>query len=179
MEWQFESRPSYFGKHRDEIEQGYDEKYGKGKWRIMWLGPYDKVITFDEAIILYEDAYYNFLKNNPLLLVGLANAACEVYDNASTNVKSGFDYHAQENNSNHYQDISVRKCMFRLGLKFKQNEKLIQIRHNSQSSIGRELSPGRVPFHLLGVTVNPQEGWWEPGTVEEFWQSNKILQILK
>jgi hypothetical protein len=177
-EWVFEDRPSYFGRKRDEIQKGYDEKYGELSWKLAHkVG--DRYLDFSDAIQLYEDAYYEFLRNHVGILNLLCNEAKEVWDNAETNVKCGFDYSAQENWSNHYQDISVRRVVFRLGRKFN-GDKLVQIRHNSESQVGSELSPGRVPFHLPAYVEQPvKEGWWEKGTVEEFWQSNKVLMVLK
>lgn len=177
-DWQRMDRPSYFGKHRDEIEQNYNYKYGKANWKIVWDLP-DGLSSFDRAIQLYEDAYYDYLKTNKKLLDSLCNEASEVYDNAVSNVDCGESYHAQENNSNHYQDISVRKSVFRLGRKFN-GTKLIQIRHNSSSPIGQTLSPGRVPFHLPHYVIQPvKTGWWKPRTVEEFWQSGKVLIVAR
>ena len=41
-------------------------------------------------------------------------------------------------------------------------------------------SPGRVPFHMPGVLLDPElEGWWQPGSVESFYQSNKVLQVFE
>lgn len=174
--WKTVERPSFFGKKRDSKTAEYDEKYGKGNWRIMWK-IHDKVYDFNIAIQLYEDAYFVYMHNNPSILNQICHEASEVYDNAETNVESGFDYNKQENDSNHYQDISVRRVIWRLGKTF-EGKNLVQIRHNSMSTVGQMLSPGRVPFHLQKYVEKPvKRGWWEPKTVEEFWQSNKVLQV--
>ncbi len=177
-EWKTIGRPSFFGKKRDSIQAGYDEKYGELSWRLAHEIN-GTVYNFDTIIQLYEDAYYEYLRNHVGVLNLLVHEAKEVYDNAETNVQCGFDYKAQENNSNHYQDISVRRVIWRLGRKF-EGDKLVQIRHNSESQVGAMLSPGRVPFHLPHYTIKPVKvGWWQSGTVEEFWQSNKVLQVLE
>jgi len=188
-EWVTVSRPSYFGKKRNEIEIGYDEKYGKGNWQIayainkrnaIWETKSDQTtVGFDTAIKLYEDAYYEYLKSNTYITDELVNTAEDVYDNAESNVFSGYDYHKQETSSNHYQDISIRSCIFRLGLRFKGKD-LIQIRGKSKSKIGESLNPGHIPFHLPKYVITPvMEGWWDKGSVEEFWQSAKVLQVKK
>lgn len=178
MTWETIERLSYFGKKRDAIQTQFDSKYGVGNWRIAWQFG-SQALPFPIAIQIYEDAYYEFLKLDRGTLDQLLQEAREVYDNAESNVNSGLDYSIQENNSNHYQDISVRRVVLRLGRSFK-GDNLVQIRHQSDSLVGSLLSPGRVPFHLASLTVTPvQEGWWGKNTVEEFWQSNKILQIKK
>src|SRR3990172_5735371 len=170
-------RPSYFGKKRDEIQAGYDKKYGKGNWQIMWEID-GGIHSFDDAIQLYEDAYYEFLKNNPKVLHELCKTASHVYDNAESNIDC-MGYHDQENNSNHYQDIAIDRSVWRLGRKLN-GKQLIQIRHNSKDEIGRLLSPGRIDFHLPKYIKKPvKKGWWNPLTIEEFWQSNKVLQAVK
>ena len=177
-EYKTVGRPSFFGKKRDSIQAGYDEQYGKDKWRLAHEIN-GVVYDFNTIIQLYEDAYYEFMRTSPAVLGLLCKTAKEVYDNAETNVQCGFDYNAQENNSNHYQDISVRRVVWRYGRKF-EGDKLVQIRHNSESQVGAILSPGRVPFHLPHYVVKPvKTGWWEAGTVEEFWQSNKVLQVIE
>lgn len=173
-EYKTVERPSYFGKRRDSILAGYDETYGVGNWRIMWEIN-GVVYDFDHAIELYEDAYYLFLLANPLILNELCAIASNVYDNAVTNVNS-LGYKDQENDSNHYQDITMRRCVSRLGKRFHGKE-LVQVRTNSKHQLGRTLSPSEVPFHFPDYVVKPvKTGWWKPGSVEEFWQSCKILQ---
>lgn len=169
-----EKQPGYFGKNRDGIHQKLDEKYGAGNWMIAYLWM-DEVVPRSFAIQLYEDAYYEFLKSNPKLLDWLVETAKDVYDNSETNVNSGLDYNVQETSSNHLQDISVRRVVKRLGRKF-EGHKLVQIR--SSDSEGYLLSPGVVPFHLPEYIVQPHlDGWWNKDSIEDFYQSNKIILV--
>jgi len=177
-EWITIERPGYFGSRRNKILKKYDKQYGNSNYRIYWIIN-GNVASLQAALMLYEDAYYQFLKKNKTILRQLIESASDVYDNSKTNLGSGLDYSAQENHSNHYQDIAVRRVVLRSGQQFR-GKSLIQIRHSASTRIGRLLSPGRVPFHLPNLIVHPvQRGWWEKGTVEEFWQSNKILQVRK
>jgi len=82
--WRIESYPGYFGKRRDEIEKGYDEKYGKGNWKLAWYVD-GQFYDFDEAIQLYEDAYLLFFMHHPEHLVKVMNYE-NVYDNDPSNV---------------------------------------------------------------------------------------------
>lgn len=172
-----EERPSYFGRKRDRIQEGYDKKYGKGNWKISyWIN--GGIHDFDDAIQLYEDAYYLHLKNNPKILDELCKTASFVYDNAESNIDC-MGYHDQENNSNHYQDIAVWKSVWRLGRKL-EGDKLIQVRANGESELGRSLSPNNIQFHLpLYVRTPTKKGWWKDGSVEEYWQSAKVLMVAK
>lgn len=177
MGWETVERPGQFGRRRDQRRAEYDVRYGQGGWRIVWrIGR--RLGSFAEAAMVYEDAYYQFLRDNPAVLAELANGASEVYDNDLSNIGSGLDYLRQESNLDHLQDIAIRRVLVRLGEEFRGREPL-QIRH----SVGRHplsmvLSPGHVPFHRPEWIIQPELVlWWaEPGSVESFYQSNKLLQ---
>jgi len=175
--WKIIKRPGYSGKHRDALRRKYDEQYGKGNWRTAWIIQ-EKIFSREEILLLYEDAYYYFLKNNPEILQQLVKEARDVYDDAPSNVNSGLDYTKQETSRTHYQDIALRRCVLRFGLKF-QGKKLIQIRDiKGKHPLSLILSPGRIPFHMPGLIKKPElTGWWQAGSVESFYQSNKVLQI--
>jgi len=107
----------------------------------------------------------------------LIETACDVYDNSDSNILSELNYAIQESHSTHLQDISVRRCVImRLGKEFNGNH-LVEIRgHNSE---GYALNPGQVAFHLPHMIMQPEfkDDWMNLGSIESFWQSNKIVQI--
>ncbi|MBI4118231.1 MAG: hypothetical protein HY455_01680 [Parcubacteria group bacterium] len=172
-------QPGYSGKRRDEIRQGWDKEYGPLNWRIAWQVN-DIVTDFLGVCALYEDAYFKFLCRHQDVLATLVNQASEVYDDAPSNVLSGFNYLAQETNRTHIQDIAIRKCLVRMALQFRGKE-LIRIRDSRGTHpLSKTLSPGRIPFHVRRLIVTPElSGWWEKGSVESFYQSNKVLQVRK
>lgn len=175
------SQPGYFGNRRAERHAEFDQRFGEGAWRIAWelSYPSGKVVTLDYLgmTILYEDAYYHFLNQNPNILVELLQVASDVYDDAPSNVKSGLNYLHQETGSTHIQDISLRRCVLRLGSHF-QGDQLVQIRDKKGTHpLSLILSPGQVPFHLPPLIRQPEiDGWWKPGSAESYYQSNKVVQ---
>lgn len=178
MTWRIVERPGYFGKKRDQIQAGYDERYGKDNWRIAWqIGAL--VVERSAALMLYEDGYYHHLQSNPELLEELLVCASDVYDDAPSNVQAGFSYEHQETAVNHLHDVAIRRAVLRLGRWFKGSE-LVQIRHTlSTHPLSVPLSPGQVPFHQPELIVQPalERWWWQSNSVECFYQSNKILQV--
>lgn len=173
-EWSTLYRPGYAGRQGSRRDRQRDEVYGPGNWRTAfeWGG---RTILYDEALLLYEDAYFEHLKTNPEVLEWLLNTAYEVYDNSDSNVFSGTDYRIQEAGSTHLQDISIRRCLIRLGLEFR-GDHLVEIR--GKRSGGFRLNPGQVPFHRPELIVQPEfKSWWNPGSIESFWQANKVLQV--
>ncbi len=175
MEWKTVERPGYFGKKKDEIHGQYDEKYGKGNWRIAWTFSEVK-IPFELACLIYEDSYYHDSFNREKLWKELAKTAREVYDLEEADIASSFDYKTQNGSATHLQDIAARRVVSRRGWKF-QGDELVRTRGH-KSYWGDILSPGKVPFHLPNQIVEPHiEGWWDKNSVEDFYQSNKIVQV--
>lgn len=178
MVWETVERPGYFGKHRDQKFAEYNRRYGVDNWRLVWqVG--ESEVGLDGAVLLYEDAYFAFLQSNPQMVDELTRLACDVYDDAPSNVESALDYSRQETDLTHLQDVSIRRCLVRLGRRFRGSE-LVRIRYTkSTHPIGLLLSPGQVPFHRPELIVEPQleADWWERNSVEAFYQSNKCLQV--
>ncbi len=179
--WKDVSRPNYFGASRDTMFADYDRLLGKGNWRLAWrIGDFD--VDFLGACALYEDAYFAFFSRRPFVLKRLIRDASDVYDDAVTNVDSGFDYARQETNRTHVQDIAIRRCVLRRGKRFKGNA-LIQIRDSiGKHPLSMELSPGQVPFHLPNIMEPSADGrrgahWYKEGSVEDFYQRNRYLQV--
>jgi hypothetical protein len=177
-------QPGYFGAKREEKHAAFDQTYGVGQWRIAWelpIGTTSLVLSFEEMCRLcYEEAYVRFLSANPDLLAELIQVASNVYDDAVSNIASGFCYSAQETGRTHVQDIAIRCALARLGTWF-QGDQPIQIRaKQGEHRLSPILSPGDVPFHLPESIVQPQveKWWWKPDSVEAFYQSNKIVQRM-
>lgn len=176
MEWKTVGRPGYLGARREACRREWDLRYGPGGWRLVWT--LDGVLLgFEEAVAAYEEAYFRFLCRCPDVLDRLLADAADVYDDAPSNVGSGLDYAAQETGRTHLQDIAIRRCVRRMGREFA-GTRLIQIRDRlGEHPLSLVLSPGRVPFHRPASIERPElTGWWEPGSVESFYQSNRLLQ---
>ncbi len=123
----------------------------------------------------YENSYFEFMKNNKPILDWLINTAKDVYDNDISNINSKTDYSIQETKSTHIQDIAVRRVIQRMNLEFKGQE-LIQIR--GKDSRGYMLNPGKIPFYKPEFILKPERnGWWDKDSIEDFWQSNKIILL--
>ena len=108
--------PGYLGMNRDAFLQTMNEKYGEGNWQIAWLVE-DNFLNFLEVCQHYEEAYYQYLLNNPEILNQLITEAADVYDTDPGNIKSGLDYSVQDGKNNHIQDIAIRNCLKRLGFR--------------------------------------------------------------
>lgn len=181
--WHNVERPGYFGRRRDAMHLRYDATYGADNWRLVWIvpgfksGP-DLVLNFVQACkTIYEESYVRYLQDR-LDDVGFICTFTDCMDNSPTNVHSGLDYTAQEASSTHIQDIAVRNALQRLGYWFTgARTELLIIR--SADSNGYRFGPGNVPLYRPELITQPSKcpQWASPGSVEDFWQSNKYLQV--
>jgi len=116
--WNVVDRPGYFGTSRNEIHSRYDKIHGKENWRIAWQWG-DQVIERPEALQIYEDGYYEYLKSQGKFLDWLIETALDVYDTAPTNVEARFSYDIQETPNNHIHDVAIRRAVLRNGVWFR------------------------------------------------------------
>jgi len=166
-------RPGAIGSRKDEVLKNYDKLYGKKNWRLVWDVKGNSV-DMNDALALYEDAYFEYFKDHPEELLWIANNFANVYDNNISNVNSGFDYSVQEFGGNHFQDIAIRRVLVRNGLWFKGSE-LLEIRIKG---IGRMYNPGQIKFHKPEIITQPEfKGWWNQKSVESWYQSAKYLEV--
>lgn len=179
--WLNLERPGYFGRKRDEKVAKLNEKYGAG-WRLVWEVLIDgkpiRSLEFEQACMaFYEHSYLLYLSGKPEE-VDFACSFGECIDNAMTNIESGLDYTKQESYSTHIQDIALRNALRLLGRKFEgPKDKILVIR--SKDSSGFRFGPGNVPFYDRQLITQPSmcPRWANLGSVEDFWQSNKWIQV--
>lgn len=176
MDWITIGRPGYAGKGGKEKAAKRDALFGPENWRVvhLWRG---RGLARAQALELYEEGYFRFLRDSPDVLEWLCRTASEVYDIEPSNIESGDDYFKQDSSAVHLQDIAVRRCLKRLGRRF-EGGRPVQIR--GRDSEGYRLNPGFVPFHEPEGILEPSLShgkWWQKGSIEDFWQSNKVLQV--
>ncbi|MDP6545247.1 MAG: adenylyltransferase/cytidyltransferase family protein [Phycisphaerae bacterium] len=175
-EWQQIGRPGYVGKNAAARQEELTRRYGPGNWRIVYEWQ-NSIITRDEALQLYVDAYIAHFAARRDVLDWLVETASDVYDISPADVDSGTDFSIQNESATHLQDIAVRIAVKHFDRDF-EGKDLLQIR--GKKSAGSCLSPGVVSFHKPGDIVTPEvRGWWRNGTIESFWQSNKYLQARR
>jgi hypothetical protein len=170
--WATAGRPARLGRRRDHWKKQYDRVFGLDCWRIAH-SVQGKVLWFVEAASFCEESYFRFFQNRKDLADWLLARARDVYVNAHSNIRSGCDYLVQERKTEHIADIAIRNALNRLGLGFK-GEELICVGRKGRS----DLCSGSVPFFQPDwIAVPSLAGWWQPGSVECFWQSNQVLLI--
>lgn len=165
-------RPGQIGSRKDEIYHNYNKVFGENKWRFAW-DVNGASVDLNGALTVYEDSYADYFRQHPSELEWIAKNFANVYDNNPSNVSSGFDYAVQEFGGNHFQDISVRRCLVRNGLWF-QGKDLLEVR---SKGAGKRFGPSEIAFHKPEWIPQPElKGWWKPGSIESWYQSAKYLE---
>jgi hypothetical protein len=176
--WVDVDRPGHLGARRRDRMAAWETEFGSGRWRLVWrVGTL--VHPWEAALCLYEDAYHRRLDDDPDLRHRLVRTARDVYDRDPSDVLSGLDYASQRGAGHHLQDVAVRRVLVRLGTWFA-GDRLVRLRRGGGGTAdepGGKLDSSVVPFHRPELIVRPElDGWWERGSVESFYQSNRILQ---
>src|SRR5689334_87968 len=104
--------PGFQGESKARRREVLDERFGPDGWRIGHIVR-GRILTAEEAILEYEQAYRVFLRDRPELVRFLVTGFGNVYDDNPTNVFDA-DYHQPHTQLNHYQDISVRRVIAEL-----------------------------------------------------------------
>lgn len=177
-DWRVVGRPGRLGSGRSQRVQEWDHSFGTSGWRLAWLIR-DRYHDNNASLSLYEDAYFHVLRENDEIRESLVRTARDVYVSDLSDVKSGLDYRAQNAPAHHLEDIAVRRSLVRMGRWFRGDD-LVRLsgvdKDPAPSPVRLALSPHRLPFHRPDLIVQPElDGWWLPGTVESFYQSNKYL----
>jgi hypothetical protein len=173
MGWQVVGRAGVVGRSWAQRKRAFDERFGPGGWRLRHL-VCGQLLDLAAAARHCEESCVLFFTRNPQLLDWLCGTARDVYATAASNVRSGLDYTVQERKSEHIQDIAIRRALGRLGRSFT-GERLLHI--GNKGDEGRRFSSGQVPFYQPGWIMQPALcGWWQPDSVECFWQSNRVVE---
>ncbi len=104
--------PGFAGDAKHRWREVLDERFGADGWRLAHVVR-GHIVQFAAAIVEYEEAYRQYLRDRPELVRFLVEACGNVYDDRVENVHD-VDYHQPHTVQNHYQDISVRRVIAEL-----------------------------------------------------------------
>lgn len=176
--WRTLDRPGYFGRQRDEKVATLNREHGEGNWRLVWIMGGTAFDFLTACSYLYEASFFVYLKDRREDLRFIC-AHRDVIDNAPTNIDSGCDYLKQEAYSTHIQDIAIRNVVRRLGRCFSHAPESSTLVVRGADSHGYRFGPGNIPFFAPSLIHLPSQRpqWANPESVEDFWQSNKWVQV--
>ncbi len=187
--WETVGRPGYQGKGKDEQIASWNHIYGEGNWRLAWQLADGQVLNFDQVFQHYVEGYILYFENHQEEAIFLTDNFSYGYDKDQVSREEAFNPLALVNqpgrpNQFHHVALNLALELF-LGLKFRGTEP-IQIREGKPHTdpatwpAGWAWGPGHIP------AVNPElipnsdvSSWWQKGSIEDLYQSAKILQIKR
>lgn len=197
-EWLTVDRPGYFGSSKDTKSKFWDEEYGENNWRIIWQTK-DREMSFDDIFWkIYVPGYAEYFRIHQDEARLITSSHSFTYDKDLIAKEEAFNPRALyeiPNRANQFHHVALNIALeWHLGLPFRGREPL-QVREPKHSAVYSEnatlahwqaaapasvawkWSPGRIPTLRYDLVEKSQPGWWQPGSIEDFYQSTKVLQV--
>lgn len=187
--WVTVERPGYFGKKRAEFEERWNKEYGEGNWQIVLETPQGKILSFDGLMEVYIEGYAEYFRKHPEEVRYVTENFSYCYDKEMVTKEEAFDPYARFEKPGHvnqFHNVAMNIALEKvLGMPFKGKEPL-KVRaakpgtSESEWPAGWKWQPGLIPcVHPEEIfDMNFEGQWWEKGSIEDFYQCNKALQIL-
>jgi hypothetical protein len=185
--WITVSKPSYLGKNKDDQFAVWDKEYGLEKWRLAWQLSNGEVLCFEEIFQLYVESYTLYFLNHHDEAFYLTENFSYAYDKDLISKEDAFNPYCLYNKPgrpNQFHNVALNIALeIELGLCFKGLEP-IQVREGKPNTdvaswpLGWRWSPGQIPaIHPELIPPTDKSSWWRSGSIEELYQSAKVLQI--
>lgn len=188
-QWTIVDRPGYLGGEKEKKEREWDEQYGNGNWRIQWVSATGKRLTYDDIIGLYTDGYEAYFRAHPDEAKQVTDTYAYGYDLDIVTKDEAFDAYAlyqKPGVRNQFHHVAFNKALVdRIGLEFRGREPL-QVRDVakgtplSERPAGWRWNPGVIPCtkpELIPDVAFAKQPWWEKGSIEDLYQSTKVLEV--
>jgi hypothetical protein len=172
------------GAQRSKLIEKLNQDLGENTWRFAWDLGNGEFGNFEQAISLYEESYFEHLKeakcpkdNSKRKIDYLSEQASNVFDTTEKNENSGYNYYRQDTPAAHFQDIAIRRVMAKMGIEFQGNKPIrVRSRYNTDP-VGISLSPKKVPFIKPEIVKMPLNKQNQIPSIEDFWQYNRVIQF--
>lgn len=189
-QWVTVGRPGFAGRDRDLLIEDMNFRYGEDQWRLVHELGYGRILADIDQIIrtIFIPGYVAHFIAHPAEAEFLTQNYSYAYDKDLITRAQAFNpgalYRVPEvPNQVHHVALVLALEDF-LGLPFRGSEP-IKVREGKagtpkeQWPAGWQWSPGRIA--AVRQDLIPQntgiQGWWAPGTIEDFYQKTKVLQV--
>lgn len=187
--WISIGKPGYLGKNKDELVVLWNQKYGEGKWRLAWQLASGEVLGYSDIFQLYVDSYTQYFETHLDEAYYLTENFAYAYDKDLVSKEESFNLYSLyflPGRPNQFHHVALNHALeLRLFLEFK-GVLPIQVREGNPGTDpntwpkGWRWSPGRIPaIHSEQIPAGYPSSWWQAGSIEDLYQSAKILQITK
>lgn len=190
--WKTAEHPGYLGSRRTERMDEWTENYGEGNWRLEhWETADGSRLGYNDIIQIYIEGYEKHFKEHADEAQYLITNFSYGYDQDPITKEEAFDPYALYNKpgvANQFHHVAFNKALVVVAEKDFQGSEPIQIREgkpgtpDDQQPLGWKWSPGRIPCATPEIIPQIQlkgDHWWQSGTIEDFYQRAKILEVRK
>lgn len=177
MRYKITQYPGYLGDKKELMYKAWDKKYKK--WKLRWIFE-NQIVSFDEIFWkVYVAGYTNYFFSNHDEAKNLATKYSYTYDKDLITKEKAFDYKyllnkKKSNNQFHHCALNFA-IKYNLNLEFN-GTKPLQVR--GKDSGGYKWNPGFIKS-TVKFTQKQIKGWWEPNSIEAYYQSHKVLLTIK
>jgi len=199
IEWKTVESPGYFGSSRDSSIAWWNEKYGEENWRIAWETKDQIIMNFDDVFWnIYVPGYAEYFRIHSDEARLITSAHSFTYDKEIITREEAFAPRALyeiPGKANQFHHVALNIALeWHLGFPFR-GKRPLQVREPKYSAVVSEnatvallqaahpvalawkWSPGRIPTIRMDLVEKSIAGWWQPGSIEDFYQSTKVLQV--
>jgi len=182
-------RPGYLGKNKDHQIALWNEEFGLGNWRLVWILRSGQILNFRQIFEQYVWSYAKYFAGHPKEAEFLITNFSFAYDKELISRAEAFDPYALYNKPgrpNQFHHVALNMALEKvLRLPFA-GLKPIQVREGKPGSDqnlwpeGWRWSPGRIP--AANAELIPEDNlpsWWQKGSIEHLYQSAKASLIAK
>ena len=191
--WITVERPGYQGKRKDEDFARWNREFGEGSWRIAWELKNRQTLDYEGVFYkIYVPGYVKYFLNHPNEARFLADNYAYSYDKNFISREQAFDPYALYNKPgivNQFHNVALNIALeWYIGIPFLGNRP-IQVREGRKDTPKSEWpegwywSPGRISAvrpDLIPDDTRPENDekiWWGKGTIEDLYQTAKVLQV--
>jgi hypothetical protein len=188
--WVTVEHPGQFGKNRAEMENKWNDMYGEGNWRIIMETAQGKRLDFDDIMCVFIEGYTAYFIEHSEEARLVTDNYSYTYDKDEITRAEAFDpWHLYEKPgiTNQFHHVAMNMALEGvLGIAFR-GDKPLKVRLGKPSvpveewPSGWKWSPTFIPCvhpeEISDVTFSDQ--WWKNGSIEDFYQKSKALQVRK
>lgn len=187
-EWVTVERPGFQGKRKDAEIDRWNRTYGENNWRIAWELNNREVLDFEDIFYkIYVPGYVAHFIDHPNEADDITDKYAYGYDKDLVSRIDAFNPNVLYNQPgviNQFHHVA-----FNIALEWFLNKPFrgmtpLKVREGkadqpvSEWPAGWHWSPGRIATVRADlVPENGITGWWQKGSVEDIYQSCKVLQI--